>query len=52
MLNYGNLSGDVKRTAQVENLQGLSIDEPDRGGQICSSVEVTVIVMERRDLAT
>jgi len=36
-----------QKTCEADN-----IDVLNRGGQVCSSDEVTVIVMERRDLAT
>jgi len=36
-----------QRSCEADNIDAL-----DRGGQVCSSDEVMVIIMERRDLAT
>ncbi len=37
---------------QIRNDKADSIDALHRGGQVCSSDEVTVMVMEQRGLAT
>lgn len=52
MLNYGNLYINAKGKAQAGNCKADSTDGMYRGGQVCSSDEVMVIIMERRDLAT